>query len=119
MTRGHAAEFPQGVLETVGESLEGLGGAERDRFPVGVTQHEVIDEVIEGLPLDGDLQGVHRGEVAGRQIAGVMNLLELDIVCPAVGRLPLTDAAFECASVGVVEESRVLGLEPVEESLGG
>ena len=119
MTNGHAAEFPQGVLDAIGEGFERLRSAERDRLPVGITQHEVIHEVIERLPLDGDREAVHRGEVAGGQITGVVNLLELDVVCDSVRGLPLPDPALECASVGVVERTGMLGPDPRKERLGG
>lgn len=59
MTLGRATEFPQGVLDAVAEGLERLRGTERDRLPVGVTEHEVVHEVIERLPLDGDREAVH------------------------------------------------------------
>lgn len=116
---GRATEFPQGVLDAVGEGLERLRGAERDRLPVGVTEHEVVHEVFERLSLDGDRQPVHGGEVRGRQITGVVHLLELDVASGTVSGLPLSDPALECASVGVVELTGMLGPDPREERLGG
>ena len=117
--RGHATELPQGVLQPVGEGLERLRGTQGDRLPVRVAQYEVIDQVLERLALDRDRQRVHGGEVAGGQIAGVVDLLELDVLRRSVSRLPLADPALEGAPVRVVERTGVLGLEPVEERLGG
>jgi hypothetical protein len=119
MALGRAAEFPQGVLKPVGEGLERLRGAQGDRLPVGVTEHEVVHEVIERVPLNGHAQAAHGGEVRGRQVTGVVDLLELDVVCGAVRGLPLADPPLEGASVGVVELTGVIDLDPVEERLGG
>jgi hypothetical protein len=114
----HAAEFPQSVLEPVGKGLEGLGDTQGDGLPVGVTQNEVIDEVLKRLPLNGDAQSVHRGEVGGRQIRGVVDLLELDVAGLAVCCLPFADPTLEGASVCVVEGTGMFALEPFKEGLG-
>jgi hypothetical protein len=118
MTPRHAAEFPQGVLEAVAESLEGLRGAEGDGLPVGVAEHEVIDQVVERLALDGDGQRVHRCEVGGREVTGVVNLLELDIACGPVCGFPLTHTSLECAPMCVVEPTWMFRPQPLEKCLG-
>ena len=78
MSARHAAQFPQGVLQTVGQRLERLRGAEAHGFPVGVGQHEVIHQMLEAFAEDGHRQRVHAGEVRGRQVARVMHLAEHD-----------------------------------------
>jgi hypothetical protein len=114
----HATQFPQRVLEPIGEGLEGLGEAEGNRLPVGVGQDEMIEQVVERLPGDGDTQLVHGGEVGTGQIGGVMDLGELDIDGGSVRGLPVPDPALECAPVRVSECAGVLNLEPLEEGHG-
>ncbi|HEX2185771.1 MAG TPA: hypothetical protein VHN78_09730, partial [Chloroflexota bacterium] len=53
---GHAAQLPQGVLQALAEALVALGEADGARLPVGVGQHEVVDQVGEGAALQGDAQ---------------------------------------------------------------
>jgi hypothetical protein len=74
----HAAEFPQGILETVGQGFKRLGRTERHRLPVRVGQHEVVDQVIERLASNRDVQTVHGGEVGRREIAGLVDLAKHD-----------------------------------------
>ena len=45
----HAAEFPERILQTVGQGFERLGGTERHRLPVRIGQHEVVHQVVEHL----------------------------------------------------------------------
>lgn len=63
MPSRHSPQFPQRVLQAVGQGLEGLRRAEGHRLPVGVGQHEVIRQVLEASAKDGDSQGIHAGEI--------------------------------------------------------
>jgi len=74
MSPRHSPEFPQGVLQTVGQCLERLRRADGHRLPVGVREHEVIRQMLEAFAEDGDAQGIHVGEIRGRQITGGMHL---------------------------------------------
>jgi hypothetical protein len=52
----HAAEFPQRVLETVGQGLKRLRLADGHRFPIRIREHEVIRQVLKAFPENGDVQ---------------------------------------------------------------
>lgn len=114
----HAAQFPQRVLQAVGQRLERLGRAQRHRLPVRVGQHEVVDHVVEPLAGDRDVQRVHVGEVGGREIAGVVDLAEHDGLPRAESRPPLPHATLERAAMRIEELPRTLAAQPVEERLG-
>ena len=49
MPLGHAPQLPEGRLQPGGEALEALREADQPRLPVGVSEHEVIEEVVERL----------------------------------------------------------------------
>ena len=53
----NSSQFPQGVLQPFAEALEALGEADRAGLPVGIRQHEVVDQVIERFAGDGDAEG--------------------------------------------------------------
>ena len=114
----HAAQFPQRILQAVGQRLERLGRAQRHRLPVRVGQHEVVDHVIEPLAGDGDVERVHVGEVGRREVAGRVNLAEHDGLPGAAGRSPLPHATLERAAMRIEELSRMFAPQPVEERLG-
>jgi hypothetical protein len=71
---GHAAQLPQGVLQTFRETFQALGETHGARLPVGVGQHEVVDHVVERTSVDGHAQVGAVGEVAGGQPTGMMHL---------------------------------------------
>jgi len=48
MPVGHAAEFPERLLQAEGKALKALGKADRAGLPVGAGQHEVVEQVGEG-----------------------------------------------------------------------
>lgn len=113
-----SAQFPEGILQTVGEGLERLGHAERDRFPVRVGEDEVVDHVFERLAGERDAERVHPREIGGGDVAGVVDLSEDDGLVGSLECPPLTDASFEGASVGIEELARMFATDPVEEGLG-
>src|SRR5690348_11234947 len=65
MPCGHATQLPESVLQPFTEAGEALREAERHMLPVRARQHEVVDQVREGLPRKGHLQRVHTAEVGG------------------------------------------------------
>jgi hypothetical protein len=99
MSSGNATEFPESVLQAIGECLERLGQADGDGLPVGVSENEVVDQVIEGLPCNGDAERVHVGEVGSSEIARVMNLSEDGEFAGSVCGPPLPNSPLECAFV--------------------
>jgi hypothetical protein len=112
-----AAEFPKRLLQTVGQSLERLRRTDIHRLPVRVGQHEVVHQVIERLPCNGDAQIVHVGEVRRSEIPGVMDLPEHDrAVRPRQGS-PLTHPSLESPAVRVKKHPRMFPTQPVEQRL--
>jgi hypothetical protein len=115
---GHAAQFPQGVLQAFTETLEGLGEADRARLPVGVREHEVIDHVIERHSVNGHAQVVAVAEIAGSQPTGMMhlgkeNLFGRTVLCP-----PLLEPPLQRPQLAVGEATRVTGFQVGKEGLG-
>lgn len=108
MPTRHAAQFPQRVLQAVGECLERLRRTHRHRFPVRVGEHEVVHQVVERLPGDRDVQGVHVGEVRRGEVAGLVDLAEHDGLARPVKRPPLPHPALEGATVRIEEPARML-----------
>lgn len=76
MPLGNSSQFPQGVLQPFAEALETLGEADRASFPVGVGQHEVIDQVVERLAGDGDAESAHVGEITFGESPRLVGLCE-------------------------------------------
>jgi hypothetical protein len=99
----HAAEFPEGVLQALAEALVALGEADGARLPVGVGQHEVVDQVGEGGAVQGDAQLGAVGEVGGGQPAGVVDLGEEDLLGRAVLGPPLPEPPLEGPHLAVGE----------------
>ena len=114
----HAPEFPQRVLQAVGQRLERLRRADAHRFPVRVREHEVIHEMVETLAEDRDGQRVHAGEIRGRQVAGVMHLAEHDRACRTRRGPPLLNATLEGAPLALGKLPGILLLEPVKQCFG-
>jgi hypothetical protein len=112
------SQFPQRVLQAVGQRLERLRRADGYRFPVGVGEHEVINQMLEALAEDGDSQGVHAGEIRGGQIARVMHLAKHDRTRRAGRGAPVPDAALEGTPLALRKLPGMLLQEPVEQRLG-
>jgi hypothetical protein len=115
---GHATQFPQRVLQAHTQALEALGETERHRLPVRVGQHEVIHQVIEGLPTDGHVQTAHVGEVRGTQSAGMMDLAKVHFLAGSARAAPLLQPPLQRPQLTLVKPSRILLLEPAPERLG-
>lgn len=91
----HAAQFRQRILQPGAEAFETLGEADRTRLPVGVGQHEVIDQVGKRLTVDGDAQAGAVREVGGTQPAGLMYLREKNFLGRSLQGPPLLDATLQ------------------------
>ena len=66
MASWRSAQLPQGILQAAAESFERLGVAKRDKLPIGIGEREVKQQVVQRLPSDGDVEGVHVGKVHRR-----------------------------------------------------
>jgi hypothetical protein len=103
----HAAQFPQRILQPFAETLQAFREAERDRLPIGVREHEMIEHVHKRTAVDGHAQLRTVREVAGSQPTGMMYLGEEHLFGrPALGpptfdlplqrpQLPVAEAAWE------------------------
>ena len=114
----HPAQFPQGILEALTEALQALGKAHRPGLPVGVRQHEVVDQVRKGRAGDGNAQVGAVREVTGRQPAGRVHLGEEDLLGRPLLGPPLLDTPLQGPHLAVGEAAGVLPLQGLEEGLG-
>ena len=114
----HAAQLPQGILQSLAEALQALGEADRRRLPVGVGEHEVVRQVGERLALDGHAQVAHVREVAGAQPAGLVHLGEEDLPGrPGLGPPP-PDVPLQRPELAVGEAAGVAALQVLKDGLG-
>ncbi len=118
MALGHPAQLPEGRLQPGGEALEALREADRPRFPVGVGEDEVIEEVVERLPGERHRERREVAEVGGRQLPGRMLLGKEDLLVRAFERPPGLQLALEGAQLPGGELPRILALEVGEQGLG-
>ena len=51
---GNEAELPDRMLEPLAETLKTFGVTKRDRFPVGIRQHKMVEHVVEALSSNRD-----------------------------------------------------------------
>jgi hypothetical protein len=114
----YTAQFPQGVLQALAQTLEALRKADRRRLPVRVGQHKVIDHVLERLPLDRHAQVNHVREVRGRQPARLMHLAEEHLLSRPRRGPPLLHLALQGSQLSVAELARIASLQLAEDSLG-
>jgi hypothetical protein len=118
MQLGDATQFPQRVLQAVVETLPALSEADRAGLPVGVGQHEVIDQVLKRHAGDGDAQPRAVREVGGAEPSRLVDLSEEDFLGWAVQGTPLLDTTLEGPELAVRELAGVMTLEIVEQGLG-
>ena len=117
MPSRHSPQFPQRVLQAVGQRFERLRRADTYRLPVRVGEDEVIRQMLESLSEDGDSQGVHVGEIRGRQVTGVVHLAKHDRASQTTRSPPLLDAPLKRAAVALGQLPGRLSLEPLEQRL--
>ncbi len=114
----HAAQFPQGVLQAVAQTGKALRKAQRHALPVRAGQHEVIDQVCERLPGDGDVEALHVREVRRSQPARRMLLAEEQLLGRSMLGLPLPHPPFHGATLPLPVLAGVLALQPIHQRLG-
>jgi hypothetical protein len=111
-------QLPEGVLHPLAETLKTLRKADRGRLPIRVGEHEVVDQVLERLSLDGDPQIAHVGEITGTQPARFVDLGEEDLLGRPGLRPPTLDVPLQRPQLAVGEAARVAALQVLEERLG-
>lgn len=113
----HATQLPQRVLEPFAQALVALREAHRARLPVGVGQHEMVDQMGERHPLDGHPQAVAVREVAGTQPSRYMYLVEEHLLRRARQRPPLFDPSLQRPQLAVGEPTGAAALQIHEQRL--
>lgn len=113
-----SSQFPQGVLQPFTEALETLREADRAGLPVGVGEHEVIDQVVERFAEDGDAELGHAGEVALGESPRLVDLCEEYLLGRPFEGTPLFDPPLQATELDVGEPSRIAALQVEEEGLG-
>ncbi len=116
--QGHAAQLGQGVLQALTEALVALGEADGARLPVGVGQHEVVDQVVQRSAGDADVQVGAVGEVAGTEAAGVVDLGEEHLLGRPVQGPPPLEPPLERAELAVGEAAGEPPLQVGKHGLG-
>jgi hypothetical protein len=118
MNQRHAAQLPQGVLQSFAETLEALAKTDRDCLPIGVGEHEVVEQVREGMAGKGNAQVVAVREVGGSQPPGVMDLGEENLLGRSLLGPPSLDPPLQCPYLAIGEAARILPLQSLKECLG-
>ncbi len=116
--RRHTAQLPQRILQTFAQALETLREADRRRLPVRVGQHEVIDHVLERLPLDRHTQIVHAREVGRRQPARLVHLSEEHFLRRPCRGPPTPHLPLQGPQLPIGEPARIAALQVTEDRLG-
>jgi hypothetical protein len=114
MPPGNPSQFPQGVLQPFAEALEALGEADRAGLPVGVGEHEVVDQVVERFAGDGDAEFGHVSEVTLGEPPGLVALREEHLLGRPFEGAPLFDPSLEGPQLRVGEAARPAALQVVK-----
>ena len=115
---GDSSQFPQGVLQALAEALEALGEADGAGLPVGVGEHEVIDQVVERLTQDGDPELGHAGEIRFGEPTRLVDLREEYLPGRPFEGPPLLDPSLQATELDVGEPTGKAALQVEEEGLG-
>ncbi len=118
VTLGNSSQFPQGVLQPFAEALEALGEADGGGLPVGVGEHEVIDQVVERLAEDGDAALGHAGEIRFGEPPRLVDLREEHLLGRPFEDTPLFDPPLQGPELDVGKTAREASLQVEEEGLG-
>jgi hypothetical protein len=105
MPCGNASQFPEGILQPFAQTLEALAEADRAGLPVGVSEHEVIDQVVEGLAGDRDAEFGHVSEVGSGQPTRLMVLCEEDLLGRPFPGAPEFDPSLQTAELNIGESA--------------
>jgi hypothetical protein len=115
---GNPSQFPQGVLQPFAEALEALGEADRAGLPVGVGEHEVVDQVVERLSRDRDAEFGHMSEVTLGEPPRLMSLCEEHLLGRPLEGTPPFDPPLQATELDIGESPREAALEIDEKGLG-
>ena len=114
----YAAQLPQRVLQTLAQAGKTLRKTQRHALPVRARQHEVINHVREGLPLDRHPEAVHVREVGRPEPSRRMHLGEEQLLGRAMLGLPLPHTPFDGAALALPILPGMFALQPIHQRLG-
>jgi hypothetical protein len=114
----HTTQLDERILQALTQSLETLREADRRRLPVRVGQHEMVDQVVEALPLNGDAQMIHRAEVGSAEPARFVDLGEEDFFRRTQTCAPAADVPLQGPQLGVGKPPRLPPLQLLKNGLG-
>lgn len=114
MSSGRAAELPQRLLKPAAERLERFRITHRHPLPVGERQHEVVQQMIKRLAVDGDPQAIHAGEIGGGQVSRMMDLGKHHRPARTMLAAPLTNPPLEGSPLRIGIPTGILILQPLE-----
>jgi hypothetical protein len=118
MDLGNTAQLPHRVLEPFAETLQALGETDRPRLPVGVRQHEVVDQMRKRHAGNGDAQAAAMGEIRGAQPTRLVDLREDHFLGGSVQRSPALEPALQGPQLVGREPARMLPLQFREQGGG-
>jgi hypothetical protein len=114
----YAAQFRQGVLQAFTEALKALREADRGRFPVRISQHKVVDQVVEVLSLERHAQAAQVREVRGAQAARLVDLSEENFLGRPGRGSPAAHVTLQGPQLTVGEAPRIAALQFLQQGLG-
>jgi hypothetical protein len=115
---GNPSQFPQRVLQPLAQALPALREADRAGLPVGVGQHEVVDQVVERYARNRDAQLGHVGEVRGAEPPRFVGLREEHLLGWPFEGPPQFDPPLEGPQLPVGVAAREAALQVQKEGLG-
>ena len=101
------AYFPQRLLQSRRQALKRLGKTNHHAFPVRIGQCELVDQVIEQLPVNRDADAVHVCEVGLPLPARLMLLDKHDFLGQPITCSPDFDPSLQCPKLAFLISLRM------------
>jgi hypothetical protein len=122
----NAARQVQRVLKTRRQGLEGLRMTKVDEFPIGIREHRVEQQVVEGPASKSDPQSVQHNKVKREHVSRMMPLRERHFLADVLLQFPLLHAPLQSPSNRVADhdlsdgaDRRIVFLfQPIEQGKG-
>jgi hypothetical protein len=118
MNLRRAAQLPQRVLQAFAEAFQALGKTDAAGLPVGIRQHEVVNQVRKWRSRHSDIQTRAMGEVRGTDPPRLVHLREENFLGRSRHGPPLLDPALQGAELAVRESPRKAPLQVHKQRLG-
>src|SRR6516225_3070513 len=104
------SQLPDRVLKAFAQAFDTLRVTNRPRLPVGIGQHEVIQQVREALVLDANRQVRHIYEIGGTQPPRMVPLRKKHLLGRPIRRPPYFDPTLQSASLSILKAAGILPL---------